>query len=104
MKTNDMKFTNEQLEKAKGAKSPEELLALAKENGMELTEEEAAKYFAELHAEGELAEDELTQVSGGDGDIGTFTFYIPKPYIFPSVNGSPAPDAADIPRHEEPLP
>ena len=35
-----MNFTPEQLTKAKAAKSVEELLALAKENGTELTEEE----------------------------------------------------------------
>ena len=38
-----MNFTNEQILKAKEAKSAEELLALAKENGVELTEEEAKK-------------------------------------------------------------
>ena len=40
-----MKFTPEHLEKAKQAKSAEELIALAKENGMELSEEEAKNYF-----------------------------------------------------------
>ena len=35
------KFTPELIEKAKSAKTPEELMALAKENGMELTEAEA---------------------------------------------------------------
>ena len=34
-----MNFTNEQLEKAKQAKTAEEFLALAKENGLELAEE-----------------------------------------------------------------
>lgn len=34
------KFTPELIEKAKQAKSPEELTALAKENGVELTEED----------------------------------------------------------------
>ena len=63
-----MNFTNEQLAKAKAAKSAEELLALAKENGIEISEEEAAKYFAELNKEGELADDELGNVSGGCGD------------------------------------
>lgn len=65
-----MKFTGEQLEKAKDAKSAEELLALAKENGIELTGEEAAKYYAELHREGEIADDELDNVAGGCGDDG----------------------------------
>ena len=63
-----MNFTNEQLTKAKAAKSAEELLALAKENGIEMTEEEAKKYFAELHKEGELADEELSNVSGGCGN------------------------------------
>ena len=60
-----MKFTVEQTKKAKTAKSAEELFALAKENGIEMTEEEAAKYFAKLHKEGELADEELDNVAGG---------------------------------------
>ena len=63
-----MKLTPEQLTKVKQAKSAEELFALAKENGIEMTEEEAEKYFAELHKEGELADDELDNVSGGCGE------------------------------------
>lgn len=62
-----MEITNELLVKAKAAKSTEELIAIAKENGVELTEEEAAKYFAELHKDGELADNELDNVSGGCG-------------------------------------
>ena len=62
-----MNFTQEQLAKAKAAKSAEELIALAKENGMELSEEEAKKFFAELNKEGTLADDELDNVSGGCG-------------------------------------
>ena len=62
-----MNLTQEQLTKAKSAKSVEELLALAKENGVELTEDEAKKYFAEWHREGELSDDELQNVSGGCG-------------------------------------
>ena len=60
-----MNFTPEQITKAKAAKSAEELIALAKENGIALTEEEAAKYFADLHKEGELADEELDNVAGG---------------------------------------
>ena len=60
-----MNFTPEQIAKAKAAKTAEELLALAKENGMELSEEEAKNLFAKLHAEGELADEELSNVSGG---------------------------------------
>ena len=60
-----MKLTQEQLTKAKAAKSVEELLALAKENGLELTEEEAKNYFEQWHKEGELADEELNNVAGG---------------------------------------
>ena len=55
----------ELFEKAKEAKSAEELLSLAKENGMELTEEEAVAYFAQLNKSGELSDEELDNVAGG---------------------------------------
>ena len=51
--------------KLKQAKSTQELLALAKENGMEMTEESAQAYFEQLNKKGELADDELDNVSGG---------------------------------------
>ena len=61
-----MKMNNELLAKAKGAKTPEELLAIAKENGTELTEESAKAYFELLHPKtGEISDDELDNVSGG---------------------------------------
>ena len=61
-----MELNKELLSKAKEAKTPEELLALAKENGIEMTAEEAQKIFAQLHSQsGELADDELDNVSGG---------------------------------------
>ena len=40
-----MELNKELLAKAKNAKTPEELMALANENGMELTEESAKAYF-----------------------------------------------------------
>jgi hypothetical protein len=55
----------EMILKAKEAKSAEELLALAKEYGMELTEESAKAYFEQLHNNGELSDDELDSVTGG---------------------------------------
>ena len=63
----------EMIEKAKAAKSAEELLELAKANGVEMTADEAATYFAQLNPKsGELDDDELDAVSGGacsnDGD------------------------------------
>ena len=60
-----MKLTKEQLIKAKSAKNAGELIALAKENGIGLTAEDAAKYFAELHREGDVSDAELENVSGG---------------------------------------
>ena len=61
-----MKMNNELIAKAKQAKNPEELLALAKENGVELTEESAKAYFNQLNPKtGELADDELDNVAGG---------------------------------------
>lgn len=56
----------ELLTKAKAAETAEELLTLAKENGMELTEAEAKTYFDLLHPQtGELSDEELDSVSGG---------------------------------------
>ena len=60
-----MEMNQELLEKVKEAKSAEELLSLAKENGVELTEDEAAGYFAQLHKSGELSDEELDNVAGG---------------------------------------
>ena len=62
-----MKFTDGMLEKAKTAKSAEELLAMAKIENIEISAEEAAKAFAELNKTGELSDDELDNVAGGCG-------------------------------------
>ena len=58
-------LTPELIAKAKAAKSAEELLELAKENGVELSEEEAKTCFEQLHANSEVSDDELEAVSGG---------------------------------------
>lgn len=61
-----MEFNKELLEKAKEAKNVEELKALAKENEIELTDEQAEAYFEKLNPKsGELADEELDNVSGG---------------------------------------
>ena len=61
-----MELNKELLAKAKEAKTPEELLALAKENGMEMTEESAEAYYNLLHPQnGEVSDDELDNVAGG---------------------------------------
>ena len=58
-------LTPELIAKAKAAKSTEELLALAKENNIELSEEEAKTCFEQLHANVAISDDELEAVSGG---------------------------------------
>ena len=63
-----MKISKELLEKAKTAKSAEELLEMAKPEKIELTAEEAAKAFAELNKTGEISDEELDNVAGGCGD------------------------------------
>ena len=59
-----MKFTQEQIKKAAGCKSVDELLALAKAEGIALAKEEAEKYFAALTS-GDLNLDDLDAVTGG---------------------------------------
>ena len=58
-------YTPELIAKARAAKSAEELFELAKANEMEITEEDAKLYFAQLNANGAVADDELDAVAGG---------------------------------------
>ena len=58
-------LTPELVAKARAAKSAEELLELAKENDVELTEAEAKTYFEQLHANTAVSDDELEAVVGG---------------------------------------
>ena len=51
--------------RAQQASSAEELLMLAKENGIEVTTESAKAYFDKLNKSGELGDDELDSVAGG---------------------------------------
>jgi predicted ribosomally synthesized peptide with nif11-like leader len=61
-------LTPEMIEKAKAAKSAEELLEVAKAGGIEMTADEAATYFAQLNPKsGELDDDALDGVAGGCG-------------------------------------
>ncbi len=59
-----MKFTNEQIQKAMACKTAEELLALAKSEGIAMTKEEAEKYLAALK-DGGLKLEDLDAVTGG---------------------------------------
>ncbi len=53
------------LEKAKAAKSAEDLKKFAQENGVVLTDEQAQRAFESLNASGALTGDELEAVAGG---------------------------------------
>ena len=59
-----MKFTKEQIVKAAACKSVDELIALAKSEGIELSKEDAEKYFAQLSGN-KLNLDEIDAVAGG---------------------------------------
>ena len=62
-------LTPEMIEKAKAAKSAEELLELAKANGFDMSADEAKTCFAQLNPQsGELDDDALDCVAGGCGD------------------------------------
>lgn len=79
-------LTPELIEKARQTKSVEELFALAKENGITISEEEAKDYFEQLHKTGELSDDELDNVSGGgcyykDGRLVVTVSYFCKRYV-----------------------
>ena len=63
-----MELTKELVAKAKEAKTSEALMALAKEAGIDMTEESAALAFEQLNSKtGELSDSELDNVSGGCG-------------------------------------
>ena len=71
-------MNEEMITKAKEAKTVEELIALAKENGVEPNEEDAKMYFEQLNAKkGELPDDELDCVAGG-GCLGEEERYCPN--------------------------
>ena len=66
------------IERAKTANSPEELLQIAQENGVEMTADGAATYFAQLHpAIHEIDDCALDGVSGGGcgDDLPLYTDY-----------------------------
>ncbi|MBO7047943.1 MAG: Nif11-like leader peptide family RiPP precursor [Spirochaetia bacterium] len=58
------KITKEMVEKAAKCETAEELIALAKTEGFEITKDEAEAYFAEL-ADVELNEKALRNIAGG---------------------------------------
>ena len=64
MPINKNELTKEQIAKAMACETAEELMALAKAEGMELTKEEAEAYMAEME-DIELDEETLAKVAGG---------------------------------------
>ena len=64
MAINKNELTKEMLEKAMQCKTADELIALAKTGGYEITKEEAEAYLAEL-ADVELNDETLKKVAGG---------------------------------------
>ena len=65
MPINKNEITKEILEKAMQCETADELIALAKSEGIELTKEEAEAYLTEL-GDFELDEATLKKVAGGD--------------------------------------
>ena len=64
MSINKNELTKEQIAKAMSCETAEELMVLAKTEGVELTKEEAEAYMAELE-DFELDGDTLKRVAGG---------------------------------------
>ena len=65
MPINKNELTKEQIAKALSCETAEELMALAKAEGVELTKEEAEAYLAEM-SDVELDSEALTRVAGGE--------------------------------------
>jgi predicted ribosomally synthesized peptide with nif11-like leader len=82
----------EMIEKAKAAKSAEEILSLAKANGVEMTADEAATYFAQLNPKiGELSDDDLDNVAGGASGCRTSDNYLADNTLVRVINGDVCP-------------
>ena len=70
-------ITPELIERAREAKSSEELVEIAKSNGIELSESEARIHFEQLHANEAVSDDELDLIAGGCGPDGEKEEYTP---------------------------
>ena len=67
-KINKRELTKEQLSKALECKTADELIALAKAEGYDITKDEAEAYLAEM-ANFEMDNKDLEKVAGGLNDI-----------------------------------
>ena len=60
------KEMQELLEKLKAAKSVEELVEIAKANGVVIAPDKAEELFAKLNAEGEISDEDVDNIAGGE--------------------------------------
>ena len=56
----------ELLEKLKAAKSVEELVEMAKAEGVEIPADKVEELFAKLNADGEISDDDVENIAGGE--------------------------------------
>ena len=80
MSINKNELTKEQIQKAMACETAEELMALAKAEGIELTKEEAESYLAEME-DFELDEATMKNVAGG----GLSACYMEKGCVIKSI-------------------
>ena len=64
MKINDKEISKELIAKAMQCDSPEELVALAKTEGIEMTPKQAEAFFEQME-DFDLSSDQMKQVAGG---------------------------------------
>ena len=81
-KIDKVQITKELMAKAMQCDTPEELVKLAKENGVELTAKEAEAYLSEFE-DIDLDSEQLKKAAGGTGN----TDYENKPGGFPQCRG-----------------
>lgn len=66
------------LEKAKETKTVEELKTLLSENGFDMDDENAEEFYARIHSDEELSDEELDGLSGGREGKGYYTTKCPR--------------------------
>lgn len=66
------------LEKAKEAKTLDELKGLLSENGFDMGDENAEEFYARIHSDEELSDEELDGLSGGREGKGYYRTRCPR--------------------------
>ena len=77
MEINGKEISQELMDKAAKCETAEELLALAKENGIELTAEQA-EAFLSAYQKGEITDEKMGAVAGGRDDVHGCRHYRPN--------------------------